>query len=313
MPSLKVVCDHNANFAPKTQPVVVVFGGTSGIGAGTLQAFAHHTKGNVHIVILGRAKASAEAIFAALPKHPEGLYEFVSVDALLMRNIVEVSNELKTNSKGLLRKPLTKINYLVLSQGALLLSGPDTDEGLPPFLALSAYGRLRAALELVPLIEEAARLGEGAQILSIGAAGHGGPVYLEDVALRRTSLYRMRGAMITYKDIMVLEFAARHPTVGFTHIHPGFVSTNFGSNLPWIFRILGQFFYLFAKSAKDCGEWMMYAITEPASGPGPHFKSPQAEDVGASRFADEVTRGVVWNHSLEASTPKAVTSGLHEH
>ncbi|KAH7106812.1 NAD(P)-binding protein [Auriculariales sp. MPI-PUGE-AT-0066] len=308
MPSLKVACEHNARFAPKSRPVVVVFGGTSGIGAATLQAFAHHTKGNIHIVVLGRAKTSAEAIFAGLPKHPEGLYEFVFLDALLMRNIVEATHELKTNSKGLLSKPLTKINYLILSQGALLLGKPDTEEGLQPVLALAGYGRLRASLELVTLIEEAARLGEGAQILSVGAAGTGGAVSLDDVGLRRVSLPRLRGCGVTYVDIMILEFTARHPTVGFTHIHPGFISTNVGNNLPWFIRFFWNMMLVFAKSAEDCGELMMYAITGPSSGPGAYFKGPHVEDVGPSKFADEVTRGVVWNHLLEASAPKDRTA-----
>ncbi|KAH7096272.1 NAD(P)-binding protein [Auriculariales sp. MPI-PUGE-AT-0066] len=306
MPTLDTVVARNARFAPKLRPVLVVFGGTSGIGEGTLRAFAQHTKGNIHIIVLGRSKSSAETIFASLPQHMDSLYEFVFVDALLMRNIVSIIEELKSNSQGTLTAPLTKINYLVLSQGAALVGKPDTEEGLQPLQAIAVYGRLRCALELAPLVEEASRLGEDARILNVVYAGIGGVINLEDLGERHVPFYRLRGAISTYTDIYTLEFAQRHPTVAFTHIYPGMVRTKLSSGMAWPFNwIIGTLEYFFGTSKEDCGQFMMYAILDDTATSGAHFKNNHAEAVSQSKWSqDPVARGAVWKHLVEKSRPR---------
>lgn len=67
MPSLKDVKAENARYAPGYLPVAVFVGGTSGIGQGMAQAFAKHTNGNAHIVLVGRNEAAASAILASFP------------------------------------------------------------------------------------------------------------------------------------------------------------------------------------------------------------------------------------------------------
>jgi len=177
---------------------------TSSIGEGIVRAFARNTDGNVHIIILGRYRSSADAIIASLPKHENGLYEFVAVDAVLMRNVAAACTELKTNANGQLQAPLLKINYLVLSQGAVLFGAPDTEDGHNPMTALALYGRIRAILELVSLLEKAAELGEDGRVMSIGAAGIGGPVDLSDVGMKKTSYLKLRGALVSTVDISIL-------------------------------------------------------------------------------------------------------------
>lgn len=70
MPSLAAVRTANAAFNPSYAPVALFVGGTSGIGQGLAEAFAHHTKGNAHIVIIGRNRAAADAIIAQFPNPP---------------------------------------------------------------------------------------------------------------------------------------------------------------------------------------------------------------------------------------------------
>ena len=121
-----------------------------------------------------------------------------------MRNVVTACTELKTNANGQLHAPLPKINYLIVSQGAALLGVPDTEEGLHPILALGLYGRTRAILELVGLLEKAAELGEDSRAMTIGAAGGGGPLDLSDVGMKKVPFYRFRGAFISTVDISIL-------------------------------------------------------------------------------------------------------------
>jgi hypothetical protein len=55
MPSLKEAQEYNAASCSQFSavPVALFIGGTSGIGRGTAEAFARHTKGNAHIIICG--------------------------------------------------------------------------------------------------------------------------------------------------------------------------------------------------------------------------------------------------------------------
>lgn len=206
MPSLSTVRASNASFSQPTPPVAVFLGGTSGIGQGTAQAFARHTEGNAHIILAGRNRAAADTIFATFPKStsPASKYEFVQCDASLMRNVAATAADLRAR--------LTKINYLVLTCGALpnvweVLTGvrEPTAEGISDrLLAITYYARAKFALDLLPLLRAAREAGENAHVLVVLAAGRGGPIDSEDMGLRKPySLSTVRPTVITYTDMMV--------------------------------------------------------------------------------------------------------------
>ncbi|EJD45562.1 NAD(P)-binding protein [Auricularia subglabra TFB-10046 SS5] len=298
MPSLPTVLAANASYAPKERPVLVVFGGTNGIGAGIVKAFARHTRGRVHIVILGRSQSAANEIIASLPQHAESLYEFEQLDALLIANVRKTCTALAAR--------LPKINFLVVSQGAAHFRVPDTPEGIHPLFALGLYGRVRAALDLGPLVEKAGAAGEDAHIMTVVYAGIGGPVDLDDIALKKAvqapvwKVPEMRARFSTYTDIYTLELAERFPHVAVTHVYPGFIASGLKREMPfilrWVFTIMES---LFARSSDDCGEFMMYALLDPNAKTGAHFKGDTAEPVPVSPYAVGTAREVVWRHLQE--------------
>ena len=211
MPPLAVVRQANAKFSPPPNPVAIFLGGTSGIGQGTAQAFARHTKGDAHIIIVGRNREAAEAIIETFPKTPKSKYEFVYCDASLIRNVAETTSALIAR--------LPKLNYMVLTAGAMpplwdAIHGVQhrTEEGLDRILAIAYYARTKFMLDLLPLLQQAKDAGEDARVLNVVAAGHGGPVDYNDMGLRKTySLRTLRPAMATYTD-MVMEVSAARPS-----------------------------------------------------------------------------------------------------
>ena len=62
-------------------------------------------------------------------------------------------------------------------------------------------------------------------------------------------------------DSLLQEIAQRFPTISITHVFPGFVATGAGRGmslpLRWLFAALQA---LLARSADDCGEYMMYGV-----------------------------------------------------
>ncbi|KZT70869.1 NAD(P)-binding protein [Daedalea quercina L-15889] len=297
MPPLAAVRESNALWSPPTPPVAIFVGGTSGIGQGTAQAFARHTKGNAHIILAGRNRAAADAIFTTFPEptSPASKYEFVHCDATLMRNVAATTSGLCSRLK--------KVNYLVLTCGALrnpweVLRGvrEPTAEGIPDtLLAITYYARAKFALDLLPLLRAAKDAGEDAHVLIVLAAGHGGPVDLDDIGLRKPyTLSTARPTVVTYTDVLVESLSALAPEVTFTHICPGLVSTPLFR--PWARPLMN----LLLTSIDDCGEYMLYALLDSGSAGGTKRKGARGDDIGMEGYyGGEEVRERVWAHTME--------------
>jgi NAD(P)-dependent dehydrogenase (short-subunit alcohol dehydrogenase family) len=181
---------------PNTSPVTVVVGGTSGIGQGVADVFARETNGKAKLIIVGRNAQTAQDIFASLPT-PElkDNYEFVQCDVSLMKNV--------TNATQQIAKSVPKINYLVMSAGAVNLEGRvETEEGLEKMLAVTYYSRWKFINEMMPLLEKAEKSKEDAKVLSIFAAGGPAamPVDVDDLAMKKNFSLNAPG---TYNDLMI--------------------------------------------------------------------------------------------------------------
>jgi NAD(P)-dependent dehydrogenase (short-subunit alcohol dehydrogenase family) len=198
MASFSAIRADNAAFSPSYFPVALFVGGTSGIGQATMEAFARYTKGEAHIIICGRNRAAAESIIASFPKSSNGRYEFIACDVTLMKNV-------HATTTGLL-STLPKLNFLVLSTGFLNFNGrlDETSEGIDKKLAVDYYARWKLINDLMPLLQKAKDAGEDAKVMSVLAAGKGGPIDLDDLGLKKGySLTEEMAASATYNDIMV--------------------------------------------------------------------------------------------------------------
>lgn len=186
------------------EPIGVFVGGTSGVGRAMAEAFHSYTKGKCHIIIIGRNRAAAEAMFGSFdePDHStvELKREFIPCDVYLMKNIKETSR--------VLLGQLPHINFLVLSAGygSLLNDRDETAEGMAGQLATRYYSRWRFIYELLPLIRNAADEGLDAKVMSVlGAQKYKGmSVDLDDLALKK-SYWGVKAALqsVNYNDYMV--------------------------------------------------------------------------------------------------------------
>lgn len=306
MPSLKDVKAENARYAPGYLPVAVFVGGTSGIGQGMAQAFAKHTNGNAHIVLVGRNEAAASAILASFPTptSPHAKHEFIQSDISLMANVRATATQLLAS--------LPKINYLVLSTGVMTLDGrTETSEGIDKKLAVHYYARFKLTHELLPLLKKAEEEGEDAKAYSVFSPGYGGPIDVKDLGLKKT--YSVRNAAlqgVSYMDAAYKEFAARHPSsrLTFTHAHPGGVDSGLLTNstsrpVRILQTCLGPIIRAAAPligivSVEDAGEYQLYGMLQQTG--GLQRVGARGQDIGMEAFygGDEVVRRKVWQHSV---------------
>jgi len=216
MPSLAAIRASNAAFSPSYTPVAIFVGGTAGIGQGIAEAFARHTNGNAHLIIIGRNQAAADAILSQFPKPSSGssavtpTYEFVQCDVTLMKNVHAVTKELLTR--------MSKVNFLVMTPGYITTKGwEETEEGVDKKLAVHYYSRWKFISDLLPALKRAKEAGEDAKVLSVLAAGMGGVIDTDDIGLRKTfSFLKARKQVPTYNDLMM---QVSNPSISLYNFH----------------------------------------------------------------------------------------------
>jgi len=292
---LSAIRARNASLVLSPAQTAVVVGGTSGIGEAIARRMA---RAGASVVLVGRNEAKANEIIRGFEGNPEAKHAFVQCDCLLLESVYDcVKNRLKAlvGTSG--------IHSLILSQGITSISGRnETKEGLDQKMALHYFSRVAFIESLIPELEQA----EG-RVLSVFSAGvHSAFAgYREDPNLERSfSLKNAADSCGFYNDLALDQLSREHPQLTFIHSAPGFVKTNWGSDLPWVLRGLVRTMQLFAKSPDDCAEFMCAPLLDPDLKPGFHLFNEHAGPASptsmhtdeAREFVTKFTREVLSKH-----------------
>ncbi|KAF7353989.1 hypothetical protein MVEN_01085600 [Mycena venus] len=274
---------------------------------GIAEAFARHTNGNAHIILVGRNRAAATAILARLekPAAPGITREFLHCDLSLIGNAKRIAAEL------IARFP--RINMVFLTAGAISLKGLDlNEEGVDCQMASLYYSKWAFIDGLLPALRAAKAAGEDARVAAIHTAGRGGPIDVDDLGLTKAfnggmaGVRRLMPQLASYQDLMAEGFAERDPTITFAHAFPGTVNTPLLRASPSaILRAVHYMRYLLfptlifrAMSISDCGERQLYGLLQ--ARPGASRFGGEGEDIGMGGDGDETwteSRRVLWEHS----------------
>ncbi|KAF0978000.1 hypothetical protein FDP41_002955 [Naegleria fowleri] len=251
-------------------------GGTSGIGRGMAMKFAQE---KINVVIMGRNEKVGKEIVSEMKQlNPEGTYEMMVCDASSMKEIVKACEEFK--------KKHSRLDYVVLSQGIATTEGrKETPEGIDTKLALHYYGRVMFIKQLNDLLRETSKHTD-VRVLNVFSAGvHKAYTNVNDLELKNDySLLNAANAAGFYNDLAMDQFS-REPgneNISFIHAAPGFVATNWGTELPTLLRWGTRFAQLFASSTETCAENMMKGLTSDAMRRGFHLMNPKGEKLGKS-------------------------------
>ncbi|KAK7037641.1 hypothetical protein VNI00_010858 [Paramarasmius palmivorus] len=284
-------------------PVGVFVGGTSGIGQGMAEAFATHTSGNAHIVIIGRNRSAAESIISKFPRpsSSEAKHEFIQCDVTLMKNVKKATDQLLATVPG------GKINYLAMSPGYVTVKNRDeSEEGIDRKMAVHYYARWKFINDLLPALRKAKELGEDAKVYSVVSAGHGGNININDLGMKKSySKTQFALAGPTYNDLMMEEFFAQNPNVTFIHACPGWVRTNLGSNADsLVLRVASPILYgllwPWTVSYETSGEYMLHGMLNTAKEPRAWRIDDHGDDIGMKRYYGSVSeRKALWEHTVE--------------
>jgi len=230
----------------------IVAGGTSGIGEGIAERLA---KANVEVTILGRNEERGKAVLAKLnAASPSLSHRFVATDLSLIRNANAFARaEVEAG------KPL---DFLVLSAGIVQTSLHKTVEDVDTKMAVHYFTRVALAMQLQPLLQKSS----DARVLTILSGGiHSAYKDYEQNFQLTSSSYMVNSANAAgfYNDIAIEQLAALNPSAAYFHAAPGFIKTNWGSELPWYSRGPVRFLQLFATSIESVGEFMCAPLFNP--------------------------------------------------
>ncbi|KAJ6450092.1 hypothetical protein C8R45DRAFT_1044031 [Mycena sanguinolenta] len=260
--------------------------------------FAQYTKGESHIIIVGRNQHAARATISSFPTSgSKGTYEFIECDATLMSNVRMVSSSLVDR--------MSKLNFLVLSPGFFTIFAPrdETQEGLDKKLALLYYARWKFIHDLMPLLRNASESSEDAKVYSVLGAGTGSKIDLEDLGLKKRYT-ALKAAMVaaTYTDMMMQKFSTDNPHVQFTHTFPGLVRTPMMHPQHWALKPLSPLIsvasYPFTVTPEICAEYQLSALFD--TKPGFVRRGAKGDDIGYVP-ADPVAVDKLWEHTVDAT------------
>ncbi|KAJ7918027.1 hypothetical protein B0H13DRAFT_308595, partial [Mycena leptocephala] len=305
MPTLAAVRASNAAWDPSYTPVGVFVSGTSGIGEGIAEAFARHTKGNAHIILVGRNRPAATAILACLEKTPvPGLTrEFLPCDLTPsptpnapLPSSARASLASTSSSSPRARCPSrgsTSVRRAWIGRWprCITVSGR------------SSMGYCRRCGK---------RTGwERTRVAALHTAGRGGPVDLDDLGLLKgiggglKNLRKIVPQLASYQDLMAEAFATHdaNTSISFTHAFPGTVDTPLLRASPSaILRAVHYVRFLIfptlmfrVMTISECGEYQLYGLLQ--APPGASRTGGAGEDIRLGGVGNAIWDAALGKHS----------------
>jgi NAD(P)-dependent dehydrogenase (short-subunit alcohol dehydrogenase family) len=239
----------------------VVVGATSGIGRGIAERLV---QAKMDVTVVGRESKRSEEVLKhlnSMAKANEGQnINFVKCNCFLLSEVNRAVDEIKQNP----------VDYLVMTQGMATIQGftPSKEEGLDQKLALHVYSRAAFAGLLVPAMAQS----NDPRVLSVLSAGVHSPYssYKTDPELSQGQ-YSIKNAADAggfYNDIVFDKLSEANPGINYFHACPGFVNTNWGTEMPGLLRFMIRGLQWMGRSRADCAEYMVRGMTNPEAKAG---------------------------------------------
>jgi len=276
--------------------VVVITGGTSGIGAVAAVALARM---GARIILVARDESRAEATLARLRDSAPGIAHCAHfADLLRLDEMRRVAAQIADHEP--------RIDVLINNAGALFASRRLTEDGLERTFALNhmAYFVMTARLRERLLASAPARI-----INTASAAHQEATLDFDDLqSAKRFGARKAYGQSKLCNILFTRELARRLHGSGVTAncLHPGFVATRFGDQSGGLISLLIRLAKFFAISPAEGAETMVYLASSPdvAEVTGQYF-SRSVPITPSSWAQDDRSALLLWQRS-------AALAGLNE-
>lgn len=242
----------------------VVFGATNGIGKACAKKLA---QSGFSVVAVGRdAPGRKEEVVAELSKHGKDNvdppHEFRPCNGFSLSQVSACAKEIVQDRKT--------VDAVVMTQGmATIQDFTPTEEGNDEKLTLHFWSRAAFSCMLLPALHKST-MPKGPVVVSILSGNVHSPYtnYKEDPELKKN--YSIKNAADVagfYNDLFFDALAKKSPSINFFHASPGFVNSNWGTEMPWFLRYpVRAIQSAVAKSTDECAHFMVDPIIKSQKG-----------------------------------------------
>lgn len=252
-----IAADHSKMTC--TNRIAVVVGAAGGIG----EACAHRlAESGFSVIAVGRDKPGrSEKVISDLNAKGGGPHEFRPCNAFSLKDVKECADGIVSDKKT--------IDALVMTQGMATVQGftPTVDDN-DQKMTLHVWSRAGFANQLLPALRDSSIPG-GPVVLSVLSGGVHSPYsgYVTDPELKETySIKNAADAAGYYNDLFFDALAKKNDKIAFIHAAPGFVNSNWGTEMPWYLRGAIRCMQPLGKSTKECAEFMVDPLLRSAAG-----------------------------------------------
>ncbi len=270
--------------------VVLITGGTSGIGKATAIALAAM---GANVTITGRNRERGEqAVEEVRRESGNEEIELVIADLAVQAEVRRLAEEF--------RERHDRLDVLVNNAGLVISERTETPDGMETQFAINHLAPFLLTNLLLDLLEKSVP----SRIVTVSSEGHRwGKMDLDD--LQSTKRYRgfpVYGMTKLANILFTRELAERLRSTGVTAncLHPGGVSTNFGNNNSGVMTLLFRAFKPFMRTPEQGADTVIYLASSPdVEGMTGKYLADRKIKVASDAAYDETLQKKLWEKSEE--------------
>ncbi len=276
--------------------VVLITGGTSGIGKAAATALANM---GAEVVITGRNKEKGEDVVEEIRRESgNDKVSFLSADLAVQAEVRRLAEEFKASHD--------RLDVLVNNAGLIQSERTETPDGIETTLAINHLAPFLLTNLLLDLLKRSAP----SRIITVASdAERFGKMDLDDLqSEKRYGAFRVYGKTKLANVMFTYELAERLEGTGVTAncLHPGSVNTGFGGNDRGFTTLLFRAFKPFMRSPEQGADTIVYLAASPdIEGMNGRYLSDRKVTSSSKESYDEELRKKLWEASEELTGLKA--------
>ncbi|KAK3630354.1 hypothetical protein LTR56_006970 [Elasticomyces elasticus] len=261
----KLVFDPVKDIPSLSGKVILVTGGTAGLGRETVLSFAAHTP--AHIFFTGRSQSSADSLVKeAKSKFPEAPVTFVQCDLASLESVQKAAKSILEQTD--------RLDVGMLNAGVMALPPGLTKDGYEIQFGTNHIGHALLVKLLTPLLESTAKRTSDVRLVwntSLGYKGHlKGGIFFDKLKTTQSNITPALAHWMRYGQSKLANlvysraYANKHPSITSVSIHPGVSATGLVTSLSFANRM-----FVYATninnmvSAEECAWNQEWAATAP--------------------------------------------------